>query len=106
MTQVNNQMILDKLNAYIEKNDADHNKIMKMLLGNGEIGLLERDRIQARQLKEHSEKIEFIEENYSRRKTDTKWQKMPFYQKALVFVSLAGIFNIDALLELLKLILK
>ena len=61
MPQVSSKQILERLDNYIEKNDEAHEKIMKLLLGNGEIGLLEATR-------NNTKEIADIKKTYTRRK--------------------------------------
>lgn len=61
MDQASVETVLEKLDTYIEKNDKAHDKIMKLLLGNGEIGVLEATRNNTKDIQE-------IKKTYTRRK--------------------------------------
>lgn len=108
-----------KLDVIVKENKEDHEKIMRLLLGNGDVGLLEESRNHKSKLEDHEKEIEKqeseiqeIKRTYERRKKDTKetktnkWATMPFYQKVLIFLAIYGALKIDGIYELITTVLK
>ena len=93
----------------MRENKEEHDKLFKLLLGNGEVGLLEQARNHTKAIEEHEEEIEFIKNHYTRRKEDkkeSKWDKMPLYQKIITILVLLSFFNIEGIFNIIKMLLK
>jgi len=113
MAGVSNQMIYDRLENYIEKNEESHDKITKMLLGNGDVGLLEQARDHDRlfiehkeEITKHCEKIDYIEKHYSRRNNESKWAALSIPKKVAAITAILAFIKSNDLLDLAQIIIK
>ena len=77
MTQVSNQAIFQKLEEHIKENNAAHKEIMKLFLGNGDIGVLEKNRDQDREIAGIKVQIAELHEKPKVRKNDFKNLSLP-----------------------------
>ena len=72
MTQVSNQAIFSKLEEHIKENNAAHKEIMKWFLGNGDIGVLEKNREQDREIADIKTQMAELHAKPQARKSDFK----------------------------------
>ena len=109
MTQVSNQAIFDKLGEHIKDNNEAHDKITKLILGNGDIGILEKNREQDRQIKELDKRITELHQKPKERGTDFKNLSLP--KKIGVVTGISGLivsfgYSIGSVFEFIGGLLK
>lgn len=93
MAQISDSVLMEKIDQFISENKKDHDKIMKLLLGNGEIGLIEQGRNQAKDILSIKKEINHIKKTYTRRKMSLK-------MKLAIFTAIAT--NIGLLLTIMN----
>ena len=99
-----------KLDHLIETNDQEHEEIMRVLTGgiNGKIGLIEKTRNHEKILTEHSKEIDYIKNNYNRRRNDniTKWSMLPLYQKIVIITGLVVFVKANEVIRLIEMLIN